>query len=115
MKTKGQLELEAAGFIVVSCYSDSQTRPGRWFECNDRHGDAVLMLRISSVKWHAFYQDVAATGSGHTPNHALSGGLGDVIGTDGEMKGYVRTIKNAPDTLIREYAGLYVAYQQVNQ
>jgi len=74
-------------------------------------GEQICFLRQAPRIWHAFYRE-RATGSGTTPGTALSGGLGDVIGDDREMRAYCRAVLKAPRELVTQFDGLYEAQSQ---
>lgn len=105
-KTKGEIQLEECGFTEIV-----HVQGGRWFTARDGKED-VCFLRQGSGAWHAFYK-YRATGSGGTPRRALTGGMGDVIDDDFAMIGYCHAVRNAPDSLVMEYDGLYEAGVQV--
>lgn len=73
--------------------------------------DRVLLLRQAPNIWHAFYR-APATGSGHDPRRALTGGLGDAIGDDAQMERYCALVLAAPLRLAEDYSGLYEAQGQ---
>lgn len=91
---------------------------GKWFECDTpvatlsvKTTERVIVLRQSRNIWHAFYA-YRATASGPTPLCALTMGLGDAIGTDGELRSYSRLVSRAPETWAREFEGLNAAKEQ---
>lgn len=93
-KTVGHRELEADGFTVLRTF-----RNPRWFKVQ-KGDDIGYIARQGPRCWHYFWSNLEGTGSGETPSRAMFGGLGDVIGTDSEMRTYKRIVLNAP-TLIR--------------
>lgn len=74
-------------------------------------GELILFLRQAPRIWHAFYRE-RATGSGTTPLAALTGGLGDALSTDAEMRAYLKLVLAAPDKFIAQFDGLYAAVDQ---
>lgn len=114
-ETRGKRELEEAGFTVVHEVRLKWKKPGRWFEVvTPGGGEDAVMLRQSPTVWHTFYR-YEATASGHDPFRALTGGLGDVIATDGQLRTYLDLVLEAPERLLREYDGLYRASSQAYQ
>lgn len=103
----GWRELSAAGFKVARGYR------GKYYLATAPDGGACVMARQSKYKWHYFDNAAESTGSGQTPRAAMSGGLGDVIGTRGELRGYSALCLKAPAPLLRISAGLYRASSQV--
>ncbi len=77
-------------------------------------GETILFLKQGPRAWHAFYRE-RATGSGSTPRAALSGGLGDVISSDAELRGYCKAVLAAPSELASQFAGLYDAQVQCHE
>ncbi|KKM17108.1 hypothetical protein LCGC14_1679110, partial [marine sediment metagenome] len=74
-------------------------------------GEPICFLRQETRIWHVFYRELA-TGSGTTPEAALSGGLGDAIGSDREMRSYCEKVLSAPQELVTQFGGLYAAQSQ---
>jgi hypothetical protein len=126
-KTVGGRELEKAGFIEIREIKLAGKGLGLWYEAltppaktpdakdwSPRKGwrrEEVLMLRQQKTIWHVFYR-FEGTGSGSDSVSALTGGLGDAISTDREMKRYCDLVLSAPERLSREYDGLYAAQGQ---
>lgn len=103
-------QLLLAGFTNVQAHpTPGRARPV-WFEAK-HDGDDVVVLRQAANRWHVFFK-FNGTASGSTPEAALSGGLGDVIDTDPQMRKYLDMVLSAPDHLVREYDGLHSASQQ---
>lgn len=92
----GYRQLETAGFKISRSF-----RKGKWFEVTAPTGEEGAVLRIASNSWHFF--GVNFTSSGMSVETMLKGGLGDVIGTDSQLRTYERHVKNAPDALARIY------------
>lgn len=123
-RTVGAQELIRDGFTVLKEVSLVGKGPGQWYEVleppslapkewnprakHKRPKDQLLMLRQKNGAWHAFYQ-FAGTGSGSTPRAALTGGLGDVMDTDSQIRGYCDLVLAAPRRLAQAYEGLYAA------
>jgi hypothetical protein len=105
--TRGERELRQAGFGVSANYG------GRWFETVAPNGERGVFLRQSAYRWHWFLSEHVATGSGSNPTAAMSGGLGDVIDTDSQLRTYSRLVLEAPAALVRVCASLYTAQTQV--
>jgi hypothetical protein len=74
-------------------------------------GEGVLVLRQGSGIWHVFYRG-ESTSSGGDPLGALTGGLGDAIGSDNDLERYCELVLSAPQRLAEEYDGLYAAQGQ---
>lgn len=106
-KTKGEIALTEHGFTEVV-----NVRGGTWFKAKAPNGEAVALLRQGAGAWHAFFA-YRATASGGDPKRALTGGLGDVIGDAFAMMSYCHAVRNAPDSLVMEFDGLYGAGVQV--
>ena len=108
-------QLEADGFTDVRLVRGRGCT--QWFTAIAPPGrspnppDPVVMLRIGSA-WHCFYCSFRGAGSGYTPLAALRGCLGDVIGTDSQLRSYKKVVLNAPAWLSRSYDGLYAAQVQ---
>ena len=118
METSGGREIEAAGLVVLSELPRRSGRRGFWYTAAVDEDVIVLFLRENAVRWHAFYK-YEGTGSGHDPVSSLSGGLGDVISTDADLKIYCRLVLEGPgDTssqrrgLVEEFRGLAAAQSQ---
>jgi hypothetical protein len=92
----GYRQLETAGFKVLR-----SLRFGKWYEVVAPTGEEGAVLRIGPNSWHFF--GVNFTASGSSAAGCLSGGLGDVIGTDGQLKTYERHVRNAPEYLASIY------------
>lgn len=111
MTHKKDFENWMAGWAVISV-------DGRWlvaYEMAGRQdqtpGEPILFLKQAPRIWHAFYRE-RATGSGGTPRSALTGGLGDVLEGDRELKEYCRLVMSAPRSLVSQFGGLYAAQEQ---
>lgn len=104
-KTKGGRELEKNGFTVVKEVSLRWSGPGKWYEAITPDGEEVAMLKIGTA-WHAF-GGAEWSGSGYSPRQALTGGLGDVIGSDSQLRSYENNVLAAPERLLQKYDGLY--------
>lgn len=78
-----------------------------WIECTDNRGEDAVIVRQNAHAYHWFSKLHAVTGSGCSVLTCDSGGLGDAIGTDSEMKTYKKLINGAPTKLQRNYKGLY--------
>ena len=102
-------EAEAAGFTLKGVAPNDR----RWIHVLAPSGEEGVLFRVSANKWHWFSWHYEATGSGHSPLRALDGGLGDVIGTDGEMRSYRVQMLAAPNCYLTKCAGLYRASCQV--
>jgi len=74
-------------------------------------GESILFLRQAPRIWHAFYRELA-TGSATTPHSALTGGLGDAVSTDAQLRAYCRLVQAAPMGLTARFAGLSAAQSQ---
>jgi len=98
-------EAAAAGFQV---HGVSPEDP-RWVRVTAPDGTRAILFRVGARKWHSFYYDVEATGSGHGPLEAMSGGLGDVIDTDSQLRSYSRQVIDAPSYYLKRCDGLYRA------
>ena len=80
----------------------------KWFSVTHREtGDQGILLCQSKHKWHFFWSSFEGSASGHSPETAVDGGLGDVIGTDGELRSYLKMVGNAPVIYLDECDGLY--------
>jgi hypothetical protein len=109
---------DASGNVVPGLKGPA--RYGKWFECDvpratlqiAESNERVLMLRQSRNIWHAFYS-YTATASGGDPARALTGGLGDAIDTDEELKSYSRLVSEAPVGWADRFQGLSAAKSQV--
>jgi len=116
-KLKGQVELETAGFGSVKALG---TKPqfgpavyGKWFEAMlPGSNEVVLVLRQSGNCWHTF-GGAAWTASSTSVERCQEGGLGDAIGTDGELKVYARLVNRAPSSWCDRFEGLWAAKSQV--
>lgn len=97
----GWRQLLAAGFKVHKGYRR------KFYVVTAPNGDDGVVLRQSPNKWHFFWRSVEASASGHSPETCMKGGLGDVIGTDGELRSYKRMMIAAPDALLTQCDGLY--------
>jgi hypothetical protein len=110
-------KLVKAGYQIIR---EVGTRPfsfgsfvkGRWYEVVTPDGMAALFLKQGNSCFHTFGVS-EWTASGSNVESAYNGGLGDAIGTDAQMRTYVKMVKSAPDRLTKEYAGLYAAQSQV--
>lgn len=100
-------QLEQGGFQIVRHVHRM------WFEVIDPHGCEAVVVKQNDHAYHWFDKKHRATASNSSAARCHLGGLGDAIGTDGEMWGYKNLVKNAPEELSRNYEGLYVAIQQV--
>jgi hypothetical protein len=94
---------------------------GRWIVAyematveGETPGESVLFLKQAPRIWHAFYRE-RATGSGSTPRAALTGGLGDAISYDKELRDYCRLVAKAPRELASRFGGLAAAQEQCSQ
>lgn len=105
--TIGWQELTAAGFKVHKGYR------GRFYLVTAPDGESAVVLRQARNCWHYFANASEATASGSTAAECMRGGLGDVIGTDGEMRTYRRLMFSAPGALLRASDGLYRGAIQV--
>lgn len=126
-RTSGARKLASQGFTDIHEVVLQHAGPGLWYEANEpaakyvpgprewsprkKSTDRVLFLRQGMSTWHAFYA-FAGTGSGSSPLQALTGGLGDAIDTDAQMKRYCDYILSAPRRLAQEYEGLSAAQGQ---
>jgi hypothetical protein len=77
----------------------------------DTPGESICFLKQAPRIWHAFYRE-RATGSGTTPRAALTGGLGDAISTDAELRSYCKMVMDAPASLASQFGGLSAAQDQ---
>jgi len=100
-------EASAAGFTVCGIAKDH-----RWIRAIAPDGTRVVLFRVGAAKWHSFYWDHEATGSGHNPLMAMEGGLGDVIDTDAQCRAYETQVLAAPTCYATDCAGLYIASVQ---
>jgi hypothetical protein len=100
--------IQAAGFGIVEVH-----RPGRWYEVTAPDGEHGAILKQSEACWHFFARDVAATASHSDVARCHLGGLGDAIGTDGQLKTYRQLLSepNVPAAL-RSYRGVHAAMTQ---
>ena len=71
-------------------------------------GEPILFLRQGPRVWHAFYTD-EATGSGSTPQAALTGRIGSLIENPHY---YCRSVMSAPERLVQQFGGLSAAQSQ---
>lgn len=106
-ETYNALQLINAGYTI-----HSRLRGGRWFEVTTPGGQAAVVGVQNPKAWHVFGKSRWTT-SGSSAERAERGGLGDVIGTDAEMRGYKRFVLGAPRNLAGNYDGLYEAQGQV--
>lgn len=91
-------ELESAGFQVVS-------KTGRWYEVVTPIGEQAVAYKQNAHAYHTFgLAEWTASGCNASTSHL--GGLGDALGTDGEVRSYERIVLRAPSKLRRKYAGL---------
>jgi hypothetical protein len=125
-RTAGARQLESHGFTEIHEIALVGKGRGLWYEAKEpppswktphdwtprgEPGEHVLLLRQAPNIWHAFYK-TPTTGSGGDPRRALTGGLGDAIGTDAEMERYCDLVLAAPRRLAEDYSGLYEAQGQ---
>lgn len=96
-----QRELEAAGFQVIN-------KIDRWYEVITPHGEPAVAYKQNAHAYHVFGL-TEWTASGCTAATSHTGGLGDALGTDGEVRSYERIVLRAPSKLLRKYDGLYRA------
>ncbi len=101
-KSKSVQRLEAAGFTVGKIHR------GRWFEVT-KNGEAAVIVRQHENCWHWFAMANESTASGSSPERCDTGLLGDVIGTDAELRTYRRLVLDAPTILCRKCSALYRA------
>ena len=86
---------------------------GKWFEAMLPGSDEkVLVLRQSANCWHTFGAG-GWTASSASVERCHEGGLGDAIGTDGELKAYSRLVNRAPSVWCDRFEGLWAAKSQV--
>lgn len=110
--TLGAKALRAFGFTEVKEYADENGARGYWYEAVTPDGsDHVVLLRQRANAWHVFYL-FRATGSGQDPVRAMTGGLGDAIYDDNDLRRYCDLVLRAPDELARRFDGLYEAQSQ---
>jgi hypothetical protein len=102
-------ELLASQFHIIGISSTDR----RWVHALTPHGDECVMFRVGGGKWHFFSFHHEWTGSGGSPVEAITGGLGDVIGTDGGLRSYCRQINRAPRCYTKDCVGLIAARQTV--
>lgn len=100
-KTAFQVELETAGFQVIDNID-------RWYEVITPHGEPAVAYKQNAHAYHVFGQ-TEWTASGCTAATSHTGGLGDALSTDGEVRSYERIVLRAPSKLLRKYDGLYRA------
>lgn len=105
-KSKSVQRLEAAGFTVGRAYR------GRWFDVV-KDGEAAVVVRQHENCWHWFAVANESTASGVSPERCADGLLGDVIGTDAELKTYTRLLLDAPQALLIHCSALYSASSEV--
>lgn len=111
MKEKGIFRFAAAreardaGFTVKGIARNDR----RWIHVFAPQGDEGVLFRVGANKWHWFSWKHEWTGSGHDPLNAMSGCLGDVIGTDGELRAYRKQMQAVPGCYLTQCAGLYRA------
>jgi hypothetical protein len=98
-ETKSARRLREAGFTVHASHD------GRWYEVS-RDGEDGLVLRQHENCWHWFSKLHAATASHNDISRCDSGGLGDALDTDAQVRTYERLVRNAPRHLVNEYVGL---------
>lgn len=125
--TVGGRELAKAGYTAIVEIRLQGKGPGLWYEAVaprrpnagprdwsprwGKKGEEVLVLRQGPAIWHVFYRD-QSTASGGDPLRALTGGLGDAIGSDSDLERYCELVLSAPRRLAEEYDGLYAAQGQ---
>ncbi len=100
-KSIGWRELVKAGFTVINGWQK------RFYKVIAPNGDRGVVLRQSKNKWHFFWDAFEGSASGHTPETCQKGGLGDVIGTDGELRSYENMLLGCPEAASRGSNGLY--------
>jgi hypothetical protein len=96
-------EATAAGFTVKGIAISDR----RWIRAIAPDGSECVLFRVGARKWHYFNWKHEATGSGRDPKAAISGGLGEVIDTNSQMRSYERQLINAPTCYRTDCAGLY--------
>jgi hypothetical protein len=125
--TVGARELAKAGYTAIYEVKLRGKGPGLWYEAVaprspnagprdwsprwGKKGEEVLVLRQGPAIWHVFYRD-KSTASGGDPLRALTGGLGDAIGSDNDLERYCELVLSAPQRLAEGYDGLYAAQGQ---
>lgn len=104
-------EAKAAGFTVKGIAPNDR----RWIHVTAPMGDEGVLFRVGSGKWHWFSWQHEWTGSGGNPIDAMSGGLGDVIETDSQLRAYRMQMHRAPGCYLTKCNGLYRASVQARE
>jgi hypothetical protein len=94
--------------LVKEHYTLHGSVDNKWFRVTHmQSGDEGVLLCQSKHKWHFFWSAFEGSASGGSPETAVDGSLGDVIGTDGEMASYKRIMRAAPEVYSTDCDGLY--------
>jgi len=94
--------IEQAGYQVFEVYGN-----GTYYSVQNPKNEEGVLVKQSDNIWHFFWNDFEGSASGNSPETAMNGGLGDVIGTDEELAVYKELMMNAPDKLLATSDGLY--------
>jgi cytochrome P450 len=106
--------LQAAGFKVLALYRPHPYGAYRWFAVVAPDGERGAVFCQHAGCWHFFSKHHSSTASSSSAARCHEGGLGDAIGSDGELRTYRRNLQpgNIPKRL-RAYHGVYAAMCQV--
>ena len=92
--------IKSAGFKVLGRFGN------KWY-CVEKDGETGIILWQSAYKVHFFWNDFEGSASGNSPETCRDGSIGDVLGTDGEVRSYENMLRNAPEKYLSISDGLY--------